>query len=433
MKKIFFLLILLLYLPFVNSVEPGDYINEFNIEGEKCEIIDIFVYDISDPWIFNSEHKYTTIPVIYACCVNDSCTSIIFDINHQTFISDYYMKEIIDLNYVRYNLYNRNLSESYFEVNGLDLCSYFGFGDVKRQSLNLASEVIESGASMMNTKKAYQVSKTINNARRMGLIGKFNPASLIAGVGCDYDNKKLNIALENLFILNFYFKNIKEGYCQEGYISNLTDSVSLSERYLKEYIESPTAMARGVINWLLNVIKFLFDVSSSPQKEHEIAKTEYQIAQDTLRKIKSYDLHLSNPEKQEIISKNNARINLKASQFDKKYSYFIEKYNNISYIKPNFVEVIFIDLFYNPDYELREGKLCYKSLKETKELAERNYNNYRFNSAINLIDSTQKDLNCSEIVFLKESQIERKFDFTPLIIIIILILFIGIYIWFKTR
>ena len=271
-----FLLMLFVFVGMGGATASQDYLNEFNIEGENCEVSDVFIYDISDPWLFDSNNKYTTVPAIYTCCSEKSCVSLIFDIENKIFFKNNYMEEIIDLNYIRYNLHNGNLSENYFQTNGLDLCDYFGFKETKQQTLNLAFEAVESGALVVGTEKAYRVSRTIKTARNVGVIGKFNPAVLIAGVGCNYDDKRLDSVLENVVILNAYLKNINGGYSQEGYVSNLTNSLSLSKYYLGEYVKSPTAMTRGAISWILNAFKFLFDVANDPQENHEIEKTKYQ-------------------------------------------------------------------------------------------------------------------------------------------------------------
>ena len=185
LNKLVILILLVLALNFslISAKASEEYISEFNIKGESCDITDAFIYDISDPIIFNEDNKFRMMPVIYSCCLdNKECVSIIFDINNKDFINDYYMKEIIDLNYIRYNLHNGNLSENYFDIKGLDLCNYFTLSDLKGESLNLASEIVESGALMVQTEKAYQVSKTVNTARKIGVIGKFNPTIFISSV-----------------------------------------------------------------------------------------------------------------------------------------------------------------------------------------------------------------------------------------------------------
>jgi len=408
--KLMSFIIAILVLGTVGATISEDYLNEFNVKGESCQIIDAFVYDISDPWLFDSDHKFTTLPVIYTCCIEESCTSVIFDVENKIFLTNNYLEEIIDLNYIRYNLHNGNLSENYFQTNGLDLCDTIGFKEAKQQSLNLASEVVESGAVAVGTEKAYQVSKTIKAARDVGVIGKFNPTILIAGVACGYDDKQLDSVLENVVILNAYLKNINEGYSQEGYVSNLINSLSNSKYYLEQYVKSPTAIARGGLSWIMNIFKFLFDTASSPQEIHEIEKTKYQIAQDTLREISNYNFYLSNPNKEEIIQKHNSRVSLKNSQFEKAYNEFRINYNELIAIRPSGINVLFTNLFYSPNFNLSEGESCFSKITLDKKASEKYYKEYKFNSAINALNSSEDYFNCSKEVFMRESNIERKFD-----------------------
>lgn len=411
MKLIFLSILVSVFLINLVSANYADeYKTEFNIKNETCEIIDSFVYDISDPWIFNSNHKYTTFPVIYGCCDEEKCTPIIFDGNYKTFINDKYIEEIIDLNYIRYNLNNGNISEKYFEVNGLDFCDYFGFGDAKKETLNLASEAVESGALLIGTQKSYQVAKTIKTVRDFGVIGKFNPALLTAGVGCGYDNKKLNIALEHLALLNAYLRNINLGYSQEDYVQNLSDSASLSKMYLKEYVESPTAMARGAFNWILNAFKFIFGVAQNPTKHQEIEKTEYQVAQDTLKQILNYNFYFNNPNKDKIVRESNNRVSLKVIEFNDTYVSFLREYNQIKSKKPSSLKVFFTNIFYEPNYNLSEGIECWSKIEKQKKDSESYYKEFKFNSAISSLTGSTDLMNCSENIFTRENSINRKFD-----------------------
>jgi len=420
------LVITLFSLNSVNAKVSDDYLNEFSISGETCQVLDSFVYDIANPWFFNSERKYTTTPIIYNCCKNESCVSIIFDGNHKTFINDDYMREIIDLNYIRYNLYNGNLSENYFEVKGLDLCNYFGFSEAKKQTLYLASDVVETGATMVGTERAYTVANTINTARKVGIIETFNPALLVAGVGCGYDNKQLNKALENIVLLNSYLKNINYGYSQEGYVKNLTNSIALSNYYLEEYLKSPTAMIRGGANWFLNAFKFLFQVSMKPTEKHEIEKTEYQLAQEVQRQVSGYHFYISNPNRESVITKNDERINLKSSQFLMNYNPLAEQFRNVSSLKPSFLKVVFTNIFFDPNYNLSYGHTCFNSAKSSIQSAEKDYNELRFNSGINSLKGVTENLTCANEIFIRENLIERNFDKLWLILIIVMGLIIFI-------
>ena len=176
----------------MSSIEAKaeDYLGEFSLESETCEIIDYFYYDIKCPTIFNSDSLCTRVPVFYACCKESECSTIIFDIQKKSFLEDKHAKELIDLNYIKYNLHNGNLSMIQFDLNGFDVCTYFGKKELRQESLNLGASVAQNIDPSLSNK--------INTAKKLGKVSKFNPTIFIASVGCNYDNDNLEVAMESL-------------------------------------------------------------------------------------------------------------------------------------------------------------------------------------------------------------------------------------------
>jgi len=426
MKNKFFLLffIIIMFMQIISAKTVSEeYSEEFNLNGETCQIIDAFVYDISDPWIFYSSHKMRTVPVIYQCCFeNESCTPIIFDVENKIFFNKKYTSEIIDINYIRHNLNNGNLSLNYFEVSGLDICDYFGMGNIKTESVNLASEVVSSGAVALGTEKAYQVAKTINTAKKVGIIGSFNPTNLVVGIACGYDDKKLKGALEILGQSNYYLSNINQGYSQEGYVKNLSAAMSLSKIYLDDYLRSLTAIARGGTNLIINFFKAIFDFSTQKKNTLEVDKIEYQVAQDVLKQLHSNEPLLQNPNNQRIVQENLDRITLNTQRVNEVYSLFVLEYNKYKEIVPSKISIFLTNLFFEPNYNISEGKDCFSNSKYYKILSEKLYSQNKFNSVISMISKANESLDCSKPILERESQVERGFDWEIAIILLLIIL-----------
>jgi len=275
---------------------------------------------------------------------------------------------------------------------------------------------------MSKTENAVKVVSAINTAKKVGILGNFNPVLLISGGACMYDNKKLNIVIQNLFLLDSYLNNINKGYSQEKYVSNLTNTMTSSKQLLEEYLKSPTAIARGGTNFIFNSIKFLLSFIFSPNEKHEIDKTEYQLVESVKNQIKNYDSLLINPNNDAILQKNNERINLKSDEFFMHYTPLKNEYNNITKINPSPIRVFLINLFFKPNFDLKNGSYCLEIAKNSLEIAEDNYNSLKFNSAINALNETESNLNCAIDVLTIENAEERRFDILAFCILILVIL-----------
>ena len=397
-----------------------DYLGEFNNSGETCEIIDAFVYDVAYPKWWDSEHSLTTLPTFYQCCSGESCTTIIFDIKNKVFLQKEYLAELINLNYIKYNLISKNISEGTFISRGTDVCSYFGGKEIAQETANLASESFEKITPVLSSESAYKVKSTINTAKKIGAIERFNPSTLIVSVGCNYDNKILKQAVEDLSTCNFYLTNIKNNYAKSGYTQKLNNQISLTKSQLKIYLDSKTAIVRSGANSLLNtlggIVNFfvsLFTWSQHPNSAPPtltIEKTEYRIAQDVYQQISEYHIYLENPNNEAILQKQDNRINYKKVEFQKDYAIFNGELQEVSKMKPSIISVYFIDLFYKPNYNLSQGFEYFERARDSKYVSERLFFESRFNSAEDISSTILSDLNLSRVVFTRENLVERHFD-----------------------
>lgn len=408
------------------SAESEEYLNEFNVPGESCQVIDYFVYDIKCPSFFNSDRHCTTVPTIYACCNEDSCTTIIFDLQNKIFLGDKYNSEIIDLNFIKYGLNNGNISETQFNLKGLDICSPFGYKEIKQESINAAASAAEAISPLLEVEKAKKIEKTIKVARNVGAVNKFNPAVLAASVTCTYNSEKLNLAIESLANTNVYLSNIKNNYAREGYVYGLTTQIDIAKANLKIYLDSPVSMARGATNWFINAISALFKFAFNPTSGNiEIEKNEYQLAQEAQSQLSGYNLYLHNPNNAQIITNGNVRVNSKISEYNDEYNSFIVNYQRVKGLKPSFLTVLFTNFFMDPNYNISEANSYFEKAKNSKILAEKSIKVYKFNTATSYINESSFYLNLSEPLYIREQQVDRKWDFLPFFILVLIIA--GIY------
>lgn len=434
MVKINHLIILFLFvvlLPSLHAAEAKDYLNEFNTSSENCSIIDAFLYKVySAGFLFDGYS--TTVPVFYDCCSGGTCTPIIFDVYNENLLDNVDVKELIDLNYIKVNLNNGVLSEKQFISNGVDVCDSFGQKKLNQESVNLAANAVESSTPLMKAETAYKVTQTIETARRLNVIGKFNPTVLVASVACKHDNKVLNQVVESLATCNAYMANIRNSFAQSYYVESLDNCITIAKTRLKSYIDSATAQVRGIINWILNLLyglfKPIFDVISNPSgpvSGFKIEKTEFEIAQDIYKEISGFNANLRNPNNADILKKYSERIEEKQNEYNKEYLIANQKYDEVKIIKPSTFKIFITNLFKEPNYNISEGMSYLDDAVNFKSMSEASIKKYRFNTAINQLKLADTNFDNSKSIVSREENIKRKFDKRWLIAVIIVLVFLG--------
>lgn len=435
MKAKFFLLFcciaLTVLIPVVFSANAEDYLSEFSVGDENCSTIDAFLYKVYSPgFLFDSYSD--TVPVFYDCCSGNSCTPIIFDVYNEKLIGEEDIKELINLNYIKVNLNKGVLSEKQFISTGVDVCDSFGQKELNQESVNLAANAVESSAPLMKAETAYKVTKTIETARELNVISKFNPSILVASVACRHDNKILKQVVESLATCNAYMKNIRNNFAQSYYVEILDNCLTNAKTRLKSYIDSTTAQVRGVINWILNLIwglfKPIFSVisnPSSPVSGFKIEKTELEIAQDIYKEISGFNANLRNPNNLDILKKYSDRIEEKEKEYNKEYFLVNQKYDEVKSIKLSTFRILITDLFNEPNYNISEGIDYFGNVTDLKSMSEQSIKKYKFNTAINQLKLADEELEKSKEIILREANIKRNFDKRWIIAAIIALVFLG--------
>jgi hypothetical protein len=401
-----------------------NYLSEFNNSGETCSITDFFVYDQLTPVWWDSNHYSNNVPVFYTCCLNQSCTGMVFDIKNLNFLDDASTKELYDLSYIKSNIQNGTIVKNQFITKGIDVCESFGDEKITQETANLASDTLKSATPLMNVETGQRITKTLTVAQKLGVIDQFNAGILVSSIACHYNNNLLKNAVENLALCNFYLMNIENNYAKAGYVYSLTNQVEITKLNLKSYLDSGLSMIRGSVNWLLNVFQALFSYSTkvnSGNTQFEIEKTEYQKAQEIYAQISSYNSILKNPNKESLLTGQKLRISEKTNDVQNEYGSFIMDYNNLSEMVPSSARIFFINVFFEPNYNFSSSLDSYYSSKQYKDLAEQFFQISKFNSAISAIDLAKINLTQSREIIIRESLIKRHFNLHGIIFLVIIV------------
>ena len=407
------IIILVFTLGFVSSTAE-EYLYEFNNEGETCVIDDYFYYDLKCSIIFNSDRLCTTIPVLYTCCDDSNCKTIIFDIQNREFLNDQRNSELIDLNYIKYNLQNGNLSLIQFDLSGFDICSFFGKKDLKRESLNLAASAAERIAPLLEIEKARRIKNTINTTRRIGKVSTFNPVSFAASGTCIYDDDRLTLAITSISNYNTFLENINNNYAQEGYMVHFISEVGIARVRLKDYVDSTSAILRNAANTVGNtavgIFNFFKNLFVGEVKELEIKKSEYDYAKEAYSAILSYEPKINNPKNVEILLNHNIRVSSKIDAYNTQYLTFENLEGELKDIKPGFLKILFSNIFLEPNYNISSAKESLKKANQLKKESDSLIKGYKFNSATSKLIEGIGSLNVSIAAYSKEATVDRRFS-----------------------
>lgn len=414
----------LIYLTFIllvltsSFVSPTaeEYLYEFNNNGEICEIVDYFYYDLKCPIIFNSDRLCTTVPIFYTCCDDDDddCKTIIFDIQNKEFLNDQRNSELIDLNYIKYNLRNGNFSLIQFDLSGFDVCSFFGKKELKKESLNLAASAAEKMAPLLEAERARRIKDTVNTAKRIGKVSVFNPVDFAVSGTCIYDDKRLTEAITSISNCNTYLQNINNNYATEGYVSHFTEEIAIAEYKLKTYIDLTSAKIRGAVNsagnFMVGFFNFFKNLASGENKEFEMKKSEYDYAEEAHAAISGYSPHLNNPKNNIILQNHNIRVSEKMGGYNTEYEIYDNYLSTIKKLKPNIFKVFFSNIFLEPNYNLSLAEDYFKKSKKSKVDAESLVKIYKLNSATEKLSEANMLINQSIVFYSNDVAIKRKFS-----------------------
>jgi len=427
---------MILILPNVLGADANEYLNEFNEVGEKCQIIDVFEYQITSPRIWDQNYYSSSVPVFYNCYSQEGeNTIIIFDIYNQAFLEKEYISELIDLAYIKANLNNNVLSEYHFVSKGVDICNYFGADELNQESVNLVAQTAQAATPLMSIKTAKDVTEVIKIGKNLKVIGQFNPTNFIVGVGCGLNNKILKESVETLAKCNTYLFNIRNNIARKGYVAELDYCITDANIKLKKYIDDELSKLRDAVNQASNAawgilrpfIQWYKDAlsgSTNPKLgEIKIEETEMDIVKRIASQISDDTSYLYHPNKAIILSKHLTRIESKTNQYNSKYNLVMEKYDAVNKIEPSFIEIMFVDIFKNPDYNISLGKESLdnasKIIGRSKEL----FKQSRFNSAIDYINYAEVNVDTATEIIVREENIQRVWDNGVIVLVVAVAVF----------
>ncbi len=394
-------LVLLLLISFCTA-EPEEFLNEFSNYNETCQIIDFFVYQIG---FFSKK-----VPVLYNCCNQDDCTTIILDTNNNQLVPTEEFKELIHLNFIKYSLDNGNLTISSFTSHGMDACYFHGDDELRKETMNLVGETAEEIALAKKSKKAQQVVTTVRTAKAIEIISPFSIVDFSLSVACHYNNKKIKVAVEELLRCNLYLSNIRSNYAQKNYVMELNLCLDKARENFAIYKDSKVALVKHGIEKVGNAITAAFRWVNDPASNFEMEDTEYETASRIYNEIAEKELFLYNSHVEEITTKYLVRINEKSNHYASIKNELLNQLNALSKISPNLITLIYEDIFFEPNHNISIDISTKNLVENNIDGCDRLFSDLKFNSAINCLINNDHIINQSHTNIQKDQETVRFFD-----------------------
>jgi hypothetical protein len=436
--KLFIYLFLVILASSFVSASVNDYLDEFNNGEETCQALDAFYYsEYQDSFI--NYHK-STAPVIIQCCISEECTAVIFDLHNQQLLYDRSVKEIIDLNYLKFQIQSGNISKTYFVSEGANSCYFHGKDTLNQETANLVAQTTEEIALIVNTKKAKQVADTIKVARAVEIFSPFAIADFGLSYACNFQNKKLNKAVETLGTCNQYITDIGNNYAKSGYINSLSGCFTTARLELKDYYDNSISQVKCGLDKGINAVKGFWDWLTGLSKGNAnakltVEKTECELAKEIANEIKDKEILLHHPRREGIFQEYANRINQKRADFNTQSIITNNAIIDIKNITPSWLKIIWNDMFYEPNYNLSEEKQIISKLNGQVRSCDKLYKQLKYNSAINCLQNIETNISTMKDKIIDENNTERKIDHNIIgwIIGILIALAVGYYILHKER
>ncbi len=407
-KKLLLIIgICLVFVSLVNAYDSNEYLNEFSSDGESCDAIDIFAYKQVEKRWWNKYHLSQTIPVLYYCCKGEECVAIFADVQGKSLMIDYSYYELIDLNYIKYSIAQGNLTITSFVSTGIDSCYYHGGDKLMSETINLVADTSEKIALTQKTKKAKQVVDFVRTTRSLNIINPLNLADFGLSVACKYNNNKIKKAIEKLTECNLYLSNIRNNYAEAGYVNRLETCLDTAREDFEIYRQDKLAIAKHRLDKSANFIKEVFKFNIL---EFNVADTEYDTAGKIYEEIKDKKLYIHNPRKESIYQKYASRILSKRANYNIIRTEVENQIIHISNITPNFLTLFFTDLFYEPNFNISQGKKLLSDSKKAFYYCDQLRAQDKYNSAIACQKETNNWIKDSTKIVEQEISISRHLD-----------------------
>jgi len=412
-----FFLILLMEFISAQQINPNEYLDEFNNDGENCTISDSFFYT-------NSNNQLSFIS-IYNCCKGNSCVFLPFDVQNKKELSQIDLQESFDIDFARMAIRNKKLIPTNYFPNSVDVCSYFS-DKLPEQSRNLA--VKASDKVVKYAPKNYQKIYTIIKAggTLTGFISEFEIGVFVVGVGCSGLSKHENEAFFKVAECYNNLQSIESGTTYYGICSETYNCMQEADILLKEVINSLGQKIKGSLNKAGNAISGLWDWGKDLSKGNlsarvDIKETTYEAAKRVDGKLNIEKTFLENPNGFTLSNNAQKRFSEKRALSIMVYYSLNEKYTNISNQIPSRFTEFLTSLFYEPNIDYNESRFYLNNAKNNLEETRYLIQISKYNSAMNLNSSIYGNLNQSLTSYQNESKTETEIDYLSTFLIIIII------------
>ncbi|MBR9704646.1 hypothetical protein GOV12_04490 [Candidatus Pacearchaeota archaeon] len=407
--KYFFIIVVILcssHLTSAYSINPEDYLEEFNNLDEICTTKDVFFYT-------DSNNKLSFV-VIYDCCQNDKCIQIPFDIQNQKELSLLDLQESFDISYARDNIRNGNLTPSNYFPESFDVCAYFS-DKLPEESRNLAVKTADSVKEFApkNYRKIYKTLRGVGFAT--GFISEFEIGVFIVSVGCNKLSKQENEAFFKVAECYNNIQSIESGAVHYGITSQTYNCMQEADILLEQVLESWGQKIKGAFNKVANTAKAVWNYGNNLAQGNistnlDITETSFEAAERIKDKLNLEKDYLENPISFILVDYAQKRLDEKRYLTQTEYNNLKEKYNSLNNQIPGRFWQFVKNIIYNPNTNYDKSRLYLKeggiNLDVMKELIEVS----KYNSAIGLNDLINLNINNSLNSYEPLSKVKRNID-----------------------
>lgn len=427
-QKIQLFWILGLFLIPLASASGIDFVGEFSVQGETCEILDNhFRYFLND--------GTESIAILYECCKGNSCIMLPFDLTSETPYSRQDNQELFNSLYVLDSINEGKISKNVFSYKEFfDLCDYFGSDKLAEQTVSLSTKGYEVVKSELSKENKAILSGVKNIFKGIGWIKKINPVDFAGSAVCYNLDGAERKAFEQLLVCNENLNLLSSGVSYNGIIQNMKDCNAKARAEIVAIMDSPVQKGKHWISKTGNVVAEVGDyLKHINEKDNtfEVRDTPYEQLEDSLQKINKEDPLLSKEDSSKLASNALARFQFKNDEVREKISIINSKIANISEIKPHPITIFIKNVFQEPNFN--SSKIDYQDNLVDTKLTGFNvlYDSSKYNSAIANSKEIIEDLDTYSALLTEENNIPRKFDWRWYLVPAILILVTG-FVFYRT-
>jgi hypothetical protein len=415
-----FLLFIIFFISFVSAdytINPDEYLTEFNNIGEVCTINDLFFYTDS-----GENLNFIT---IYECCDKDQCLKIPFDLQNKKEVKELDIKDVFNINFARENIRSGNLIPSNYFPESFDVCSYFS-DKLPEQSRNLAVKAADSVEEFApkNYQRIYRIVKGAGIAT--GFISQFELGIFVVGVGCNKLSKQEDEAFFKVAECYNYIQSIESGATHYGITFQTYNCMKEADMLLDQILKSWGQQIKSALNKVANTAKAIWnwgtDLAQGNLSAHlEISETSYEAAQRIKGKLNIEMSYLENPNAFDLSNSAQKRLSEKRYLTQNTYSNLRTDYNLLNNKIPGKFEEFIHNIIYNPNTHYEESRAYLEEAEMNLNLMNNLIRISKYNSALELNDSISLSMDKSLMSYEPVSNTPQKTDFFAIIFWIVII------------